>query len=43
MGKTKSKIKKKKRKLLGKAQINGTISKKYLIKEKKVHGSTTNF
>lgn len=35
LGKTKSKIKKKKRKLLEKAQANGTVSDKYLKKEKK--------
>jgi len=35
VGKTKSKIKKKKRKLLEKAQANGTVNDKYLKKEKK--------
>ena len=39
LGKTKSKIKKKKRKLLEKAQANGTISNKYLKKEKKTDES----
>lgn len=39
MGKTKSKIKKKKRKLLEKAQMNGTANDKYLKKEKKVDGN----
>ncbi|WP_325844672.1 hypothetical protein [Enterococcus casseliflavus] len=40
MGKTKSKIKKKKRKLLGKAQANGTVNDKYSKKEKKTDGNT---
>lgn len=39
MGKTKSKIKKKKRKLVEKAQANGTVNDKYLKKEKKADGN----